>query len=113
MADKQKRPPPPDQILKRGYKVDERGKIVDDEKSSLQEKTNIWEQYQNKRNKPKSPETLKRMKEFEEWMEKPPEERDKIMKEKQRRKKMIKQYTQRNSWTANAGQTPKKQSLKF
>ena len=103
------RPPPLEQILKPEYKKDETGKIVNDGKSSLQEKTNIWEQYQSKRNQPKSPETLKRMEEFKEWMKKPPEEREQIMK----RRGWVNQYKQRNTWTANAGQTPKKQSLKF
>lgn len=109
MADKQKRPPPINNILKPGFTVDGDGKIVNDEKSSLQEKTNIWEQYQSKRNKPMSQETQKRMEEFKEWMKKSPEEREQIMKQRG----WVKQYVKRNTWTANAGQTPKKQSLKF
>ena len=111
----QKRPPPPDQILKPGFKVDERGKIVRSSpfKSKLQQ-----------RMRPISEEDKKAIKAFQELMKLTPAEREKIRKdkweeeqkkieEKKKKKQMIKEYILRNTWVANAGKTPEKKELKF
>lgn len=106
MADK-KRPPPLEQILNRGFKVDERGKI----------KPLISQNRRHQQMRPISEEEKKAIKAFQELMKLTPAEREKIRKDKweeeQRRKKLVKEY--RNTWVGNAGTKPKKytNSLKF